>query len=91
MPFRAEVVSVLRGSRHPIAKDSTHLNATIDNIHTSSDKLVNLSENANKMVAGVSSGKGTVGALLTDREIYDDLKEVMKTIKQRPWKIVWKE
>ncbi len=35
-------------------------------------------------------GKGTLGALLTDREIYDDLIELLKDIKRNPWKLFMK-
>ena len=41
--------------------------------------------------ATVRSGKGTVGALLADREMYDDLRELMADIKRHPWKFLWKE
>ncbi len=36
-------------------------------------------------------GKGTIGALLSDREIYDDLIAIMKDIKRHPWKLLLKD
>jgi phospholipid/cholesterol/gamma-HCH transport system substrate-binding protein len=39
----------------------------------------------------VRSGGGTVGLLLADDEIYDDLKELLRDLKQHPWKLVWKQ
>lgn len=63
----------------------------IDNLHGSSEKIAQMSGKADKMMSDMASGKGTVGALMTDEEIYDDMKELLKTIKQRPWKIIWKE
>lgn len=39
----------------------------------------------------VRAGGGTVGLLLTDDEIYDDLKELLRDLKQHPWKLVWKQ
>jgi phospholipid/cholesterol/gamma-HCH transport system substrate-binding protein len=65
--------------------------ASIDNVETSTRRLAAMSEDAQGIVDGVKNGEGTVGALLTDREVYDDLKEMLRIIKQRPWKIVWKE
>lgn len=74
-----------------VAGNEAKINTTIDNIAVSTGRLKSLSAEAQTVVSSVSQGKGTVGALLTDREIYDDLKEMLKIIKQRPWKIVWKE
>ena len=65
--------------------------ASIDNLHRSSEDLAALSGDARTLVADVRAGEGTVGALLADREIYDDLKEMLRIIKQKPWKLVWKE
>lgn len=65
--------------------------ASIDNVEVSTQRLATMSEDAQGIVQGVKDGEGTVGALLTDREVYDDLKEMLRIIKQRPWKIVWKE
>lgn len=74
-----------------ISDNEAKLTASIDNVHASTEKLNRLSSDAEVVMANVSEGKGTVGALIADREIYDDLKELLRVIKQRPWKIVWKE
>lgn len=74
-----------------ITQNETKIDGTLDNVARSSQNLVSISEDANSLVSDVRAGKGTVGGLLNDREIYDDLKETMRNIKQRPWKIVWKE
>ena len=39
----------------------------------------------------VRSGHGTVGALLMDEEIYDDLQEMIRDLKHNPWKFFWRE
>ncbi len=39
----------------------------------------------------IASGKGTIGALLADKEMYDDIREMMKDMKRHPWKFLWKE
>jgi phospholipid/cholesterol/gamma-HCH transport system substrate-binding protein len=39
----------------------------------------------------IRTGGGTVGLLLTDDEVYDDLKEILRDLKQNPWKLVWKQ
>lgn len=43
------------------------------------------------IVQGVAEGKGTVGGLLAEREIYDDLVALMKDIKRHPWRLLLKD
>ena len=74
-----------------IVQNEEKLLKSIDNLHESSEKIAKLSGTADKMMNEMAAGKGTVGALINDEEIYDDMKELLKTIKQRPWKMIWKE
>ncbi len=46
---------------------------------------------AQAMVAHVKRGKGTVGALLMDEALYDDLQEMLRDLKHNPWKFFWRE
>ncbi len=43
------------------------------------------------MVAHVKRGKGTIGALMMDEALYDDLQEMVRDIKHNPWKLFWRE
>ena len=43
------------------------------------------------IVAQVRRGRGTAGALVMDREIYEDIKEMVRDLKRNPWKFFWKE
>jgi phospholipid/cholesterol/gamma-HCH transport system substrate-binding protein len=67
------------------------INNTITNVEKSSERLVVISEDAQVVIKKVKSGEGAVGALLQEREVYDDLKEILRQIKRKPWKIIWKE
>jgi len=42
------------------------------------------------VISYVMKGKGTLGAILKDREIYDDVRELVLDLKRNPWKIVFK-
>jgi phospholipid/cholesterol/gamma-HCH transport system substrate-binding protein len=46
---------------------------------------------AQAIVSHVKSGKGTVGALVMDEEIYDDMQEMVRDLKHNPWKFLWRE
>jgi phospholipid/cholesterol/gamma-HCH transport system substrate-binding protein len=60
--------------------------------------LAQLAERANAtaadaqaIVTHIKSGKGTVGALVMDEEIYDDMQEMVRDLKHNPWKFLWRE
>jgi len=46
---------------------------------------------AQAIATHVRSGQGTVGALLMDEEIYDDIQEMLRDLKHNPWKLFWRE
>lgn len=74
-----------------VVDNEAKIAGSINDISDSTARLSTMTRDANEVVEGIKKGEGTVGALLTEREIYDDLKEMLRNIKQRPWKIVWKE
>lgn len=43
------------------------------------------------LVSDTRKGKTSLGALLNDTEIYDDVREMLKDLKRHPWKFLWKE
>ncbi|MCP4606466.1 MAG: MCE family protein [Proteobacteria bacterium] len=62
--------------------------ARLDNIMTRTDRAL---ASVTQMIDRIRRGEGTVGQMLTDEEIYDDLKELIRDIKHHPWKIIWEE
>lgn len=62
--------------------------ASAERVATSAETTVS---EANEMVAHVRQGRGTVGALMMDEEIYDDLQELIRDLKHNPWKFFWRE
>lgn len=62
--------------------------ASAERIATSTETTVN---EANRMVRHVGEGRGTIGALMMDEEIYDDLQELIRDLKHNPWKFFWRE
>jgi len=39
----------------------------------------------------IRHGKGSVGALVMDEQLFDDLQELARDLKHNPWKFFWKE
>lgn len=48
-------------------------------------------KDAEKMVSHIREGRGTVGAILMDEAMYDDIQELVRDLKHNPWKLFWKE
>jgi phospholipid/cholesterol/gamma-HCH transport system substrate-binding protein len=46
---------------------------------------------AQVVVAQMRRGRGTVGALLMDEQLFDDLQEMVRDLKHNPWKFFWRE
>jgi phospholipid/cholesterol/gamma-HCH transport system substrate-binding protein len=43
-------------------------------------------------IAGhIRHGRGSVGALIMDEQLFDDLQEMARDLKHNPWKFFWKE
>ncbi|MBN2723056.1 MAG: MCE family protein [Deltaproteobacteria bacterium] len=64
---------------------------SISRINTLSGEAVKLTREGTKIARQVSSGKGTVGALMVKREVYEDLKELIRDLRENPWKLFWKD
>ncbi|HEY3495860.1 MAG TPA: MlaD family protein [Polyangiaceae bacterium] len=45
---------------------------------------------AEALVKRVKQGQGTVGQLMADEALYDDLSELVRDLKHNPWKLLWK-
>jgi phospholipid/cholesterol/gamma-HCH transport system substrate-binding protein len=49
-----------------------------------------LAHDAQGLMQHVKDGRGTVGALVMDEAVYDDLQEMLRDLKHNPWKFFWK-
>ena len=56
-----------------------------------SGRAKGLAQDAEGLMKHVKEGKGTVGALVMDEAVYDDLQELIRDLKHNPWKFFWKE
>lgn len=97
-PVMADVTATAANARQVsdqvsslLGNNEQKINDSIDNVYTTTENLEATSQAANTVAQRIEAGEGTVGQLLADREIYDDMKELLRTIKRRPWKIIWKE
>jgi len=50
-----------------------------------------ITQDAQAITSGIRRGKGTIGAFMTDEQLYDDLQELARDLKHNPWKFFWRE
>jgi phospholipid/cholesterol/gamma-HCH transport system substrate-binding protein len=67
------------------------LMTVLDRVVRLSSKAERIASDAARVVRSIRMGRGTAGALVMDREIYEDLKELVRDLKRNPWKFFWKE
>jgi phospholipid/cholesterol/gamma-HCH transport system substrate-binding protein len=94
---------MLRDAREALA-NVNRVSATVadpqeqEKIRKALTDIAQLAERANAtaadaqaIVTHIKSGKGTLGALVMDEEIYDDMQEMVRDLKHNPWKFLWRE
>jgi phospholipid/cholesterol/gamma-HCH transport system substrate-binding protein len=69
----------------------TQLRETIRDARTLTQRANAVAGDAQHIATHVRQGRGTVGALLMDEELYDDLQELIRDLKHNPWKFFWRE
>lgn len=79
------------GRKADQAVDAEVLAATVHDLRQSAAQMSKLSGTAVTMLSSVQRGEGTVGGLVTDPQIYDDLKEMLRDLKRNPWKVFWRD
>jgi phospholipid/cholesterol/gamma-HCH transport system substrate-binding protein len=75
------------GSEEQTAKIKT----VIDDVATMTADGKAAVKDAKALVAHVKQGRGSVGALVMDEQLFDDLQEMARDLKHNPWKFFWKE
>ncbi len=72
-------------------EDGQRLKAVIVKVQQASDKVDGLASRADRLLGKLEAGDGTLGALMKDRQAYDDLKSLLADLRKNPWKILWKD
>jgi len=68
----------------------TAIKETLANAQEATAQLSELLKQANEIVAKIRTGEGTVGRLLTQDDLYKDLKELTADLKTHPWKLMYR-
>lgn len=72
-------------------EESAKLRKTIDDVAQLAARANATAADAQAIVSHIKKGNGTVGALVMDEAIYDDVQELLRDLKHNPWKFLWRE
>ncbi len=72
-------------------EEQKKLQKTIDDVAQLAARANATAADAQVIVQHIKKGQGTVGALVMDEAIYDDVQEMVRDLKHNPWKFLWRE
>lgn len=72
-------------------QNKENLEGTLKNINSVSEKLNKTISSLNNAIEKVDKGEGTLGVLINDKKMAEDLKALVEDIKQNPWKLMWRK
>jgi phospholipid/cholesterol/gamma-HCH transport system substrate-binding protein len=72
-------------------EDAKQIRAAALKFAALSEKLDGMAARADRIFKKLEAGEGTMGAMIQDKQVYDDLKTLLADLKKHPWKMLWKE
>ena len=75
----------------PAMEDGRKLKEAIGKYSAAGEKLDSIATRADRILAKLEAGEGTLGATLKDKQVYDDLKSLLADLRKHPWKMLWKD
>jgi len=72
------------------AEGQAKLKKTLNDVSELASRANAIAADAQAIVDHIKKGEGTVGALVMDEELYDNLQEMTRDLKHNPWKFFWK-
>jgi phospholipid/cholesterol/gamma-HCH transport system substrate-binding protein len=72
-------------------EEQQKLRKTLDELSELAARANATAADAQSIVGHIKKGNGTVGALVMDEAVYDDVQEMVRDLKHNPWKFLWRE
>jgi phospholipid/cholesterol/gamma-HCH transport system substrate-binding protein len=87
-----EAIANLNRASHVIGDPAgeAKLRKTLADVSELASRANAIAADAQSIVTHIKRGEGTVGALVMDEELYDNLQEMTRDLKHNPWKFFWK-
>jgi phospholipid/cholesterol/gamma-HCH transport system substrate-binding protein len=96
LPDLSKKASVALGGLAAVAgplteEDGKRLKATLVKAQELTGTLDGMANRADGLLKKMEAGDGTLGALMKDKQVYDDLKTLLADLRKHPWKMLWKD
>jgi len=85
-----EEAGIAEGAKTAISRASDDLTAATGSIRELSLRTEETVAHLSAIASAIREGKGSLGAFLNDREVYDDVRELILDLRKNPWKVLWK-
>ncbi|MCP3103647.1 MlaD family protein [Myxococcus sp. K15C18031901] len=72
-------------------EDGQRVKAALAHVTTAAGQLESIAARADRVLAKIEAGEGTVGAALQDPTLYEELRTLTTDLRKHPWKILWKD
>jgi phospholipid/cholesterol/gamma-HCH transport system substrate-binding protein len=72
-------------------EEQAKLKKTVEDVAALAARANATAADAQAIVQHIKKGNGTVGALVMDEALYDDVQEMVRDLKHNPWKFLWRE
>jgi phospholipid/cholesterol/gamma-HCH transport system substrate-binding protein len=72
-------------------QDGKRLKDAIARYAQAGEHLDQIAARADKILTEIDQGKGSIGGLLKDPKLYQDVKDLVSELKKHPWRILWKD
>ena len=72
-------------------EDGKRLREMIAKYQAAGEKMDAIATKADRILGKLEAGEGTLGALMKDKQVYTDLKDLLADLKAHPWKFLWKD
>jgi len=72
-------------------EEVARMKSILANVDATAASAKTAAADAQVIAAHIKKGKGSVGALVMDEQLFDDLQELARDLKHNPWKFFWKE
>ena len=88
-PLLHDAREALKGVSSP--EQQAKIKAAIGDLAEIANRSKSIAADAQVIVSHIRKGKGSVGALVMDEQLYDDIQELARDLKHNPWKFFWRE
>ncbi|AGC45285.1 Mce family protein [Myxococcus stipitatus DSM 14675] len=72
-------------------EDGQRVKLALEKLTSAAGQLDSIATRADRVLARIEAGEGTVGSVLQDPTLYNELRTLVTDLRKHPWKMLWKD